>query len=1133
MHSRRELSGILPDRLVRGAPHARTLGSVATEAVGAPDPVLLCLAGAFAIRDSGAAGGMPVIGSRKARTLLKLLAVHRAATVPMDRILDALWDDLPPRRAADNVATLVSRLRSRFGADVVTGGREGYRLGGAPVVVVDLDLAAAHLADATRRLAAGEPGLAAAVAGQVLDLLGAGEALPEDRDAEWARPARTEASELLRRTRQLAAEAALASGEAGTARELAGAAIEADPYDEAACRVLMGAEAALAQPARALAAYERLRAALADEFGTDPAAETRAVHLSILREEPVSPGRTAAPAGRAVAPAAAGGEPLAGRAAETSRLSGAWQEAVAGRPALVLISGEAGIGKTRLAGAVVELAGRTGGEVMSVRCYAAESSLFLQPFVDALGAHAARSSAALVRSLASPALAELVPQVGALSRDAPAPAVAPDLARGRAYEAVNAYLSGTAARRPVLLLLDDLHNAGLATVELLHYLARHARGRLLIVATVRAEEGAPALHALAGVATRLELGPLPAEAVTSLATGAGQARLAHRILHRTGGHALFVVETLRALAAGDDGIPESLQAAVLARVARTGTAVEELLRAASVLDATMDPGLLADLLAVPPAEAVRRCEQALTARLLVVAGRAYEFANDLIREVLYTTTPAPARVAYHRRAGELLSDHPEQVAAHAHAAGDWDRAARAYLVAGEQAGGRFAAADAEALLTSALDAAHRAGALEVSGRAYQARGRVREALAANPAAQADFHTAVRTARRVGDRRLEMIGLRELGGDVPIALGRPVVQCVEHLRAGLAIAESLADRTMEADLLSRLAVLSSNRLELSEALAYARRAVHTTRPGNDERALAVALDGLKTSWAYLGEIDRLVPVLDELEPLLHKQNDLWRLQWTLFEGAFPAIAAGRWGDALDRIEAAREVNRRSGYGAYAGWFVGNLGWVHRLRGDPARAVGYGRRAYALTSDTNHPWWRVAACAELAGSLLATGADQEAVTLLEEGCERSRGEGGEAYLVRCLAPLAAVTGSRVLLEEADALVAGIRTPPGSAWLFGADAYLSVGRGWLRHGDAARARTVIAPLLAAANRVSWRSVQVPALALDAEAAAATGAESAPQLAAAGQLADEFGLTHLLNQNSSARRLAARTAPPVSTGR
>jgi tetratricopeptide (TPR) repeat protein len=344
--------------------------------------------------------------------------------------------------------------------------------------------------------------------------------------------------------------------------------------------------------------------------------------------------------------------------------------------------------------------------------------------------------------------------------------------------------------------------------------------------------------------------------------------------------------------------------------------------------------------------------------------------------------------------------------------------------------------------------------------------------------------------------------------VPIALGLPIVDNVAHLRRGLAAAESLGDRTMEADLLGRLAVMASNRLRLSESLGYAQRAVQVARAGNDERALAVALDGLKTSWAYLGEIDRLLPVLAELEPLLRRQDDLWRLQWTVFESAFPAIAACRWDDALTRIERALEINRRSGYGAYEAFFIGNLGWVHQLRGDPGRAVEHCRRAYALTSDSIHPWWRVAACAQLGGAL--EGGD-EAIALFEEGCERGQGVGGEAYLIRCLGPLAAVTGSRALLEQADALVAGIDTPPGSAWLYGADAYLSVARGWLRQGEPARARTVVKPLIEAASRVPWRPAQVAALLMDARAAEAAGERPTRQFAEATALARRFGLAHL----------------------
>ena len=143
--------------------------------------------------------------------------------------------------------------------------------------------------------------------------------------------------------------------------------------------------------------------------------------------------------------------------------------------------------------------------------------------------------------------------------------------RRRAFEAVTALLCGLAADDPVLLLVDDLQYAGQSTVELIHYLRRHAPGaRLLAVVTVRAEHDPQISAALAPLATRVELGPLDAAAVGQLARAAGQGDLAGHIQQRTRGHALFVVEVLRALAAGDAGVPESLRSAVQARVRRTG-----------------------------------------------------------------------------------------------------------------------------------------------------------------------------------------------------------------------------------------------------------------------------------------------------------------------------------------------------------------------------------------------------------------------------------------------------------------------------------------------------------------------------------------------------------------------------------
>ena len=236
---------------------------------------------------------------------------------------------------------------------------------------------------------------------------------------------------------------------------------------------------------------------------------------------------------------------------------------------------------------------------------------------------------------------------------------------------MTAFVLAAAEHAPVLLSLDDLQNAGRATVELLHYLIRHARrGRLLVVATVRAEEGAGVIDSLAPVSTRIDLGTLPSAAVADLAAEAGLADQADAVSQRTRGHTLFVVETLRALAAGTTGIPESLEAAVLARVRRAGPAVEAALRAASVLGASFNPATLAGLLGESPHAVVGTCTAAENARLLVVTERDYEFASDLVQEVLYATTPGPARVAYHSQAADLLTSRPEAMAGHAAAAGD-------------------------------------------------------------------------------------------------------------------------------------------------------------------------------------------------------------------------------------------------------------------------------------------------------------------------------------------------------------------------------------------------------------------------------------------------------------------------------
>jgi DNA-binding SARP family transcriptional activator len=1103
---------------------------------GAASPVRveLRLAGTFSVIRDGVELLPGSVGSRKARTLLKLLAVERAGTVPADRIADVLWPGTPPAAAAQAVATLVSRLRAVLGTGAILGGRDGYRLAGEPEVSVDLDAAARYCEHAERKLPVAAA-IALAAAARAAELLAGDTALADEAYAAWAEPARAELRELLRRARMAATEAALAAGDPRLALRHAAAATAADPLDEPAHRWYMSAAVAAGEPARALLVYASLRERLSEALGVDPAPQTQELHLAILREQPGEPpgaGKTPAQP----APAVRRRPALAGRDVEAQALRGAWIRAAAAEPGLIMVTGEAGIGKTALAEDLAAEAELDGASVLRTRCYEAERSLFLQPVVEAVASAAGQLPATVLRDLLgeqAPALAALVPEVAAVLGPAPSWRGSAEMERRRCFHAVSTFLSGLAWRSPVLLVVDDLQYAGQSTVEFLHYLGRHLAGaRLLVVVTVRAEHEEQIGAALAPAATRLEVGPLSQAAVAQLAGEAGREALADSIVRRTRGHTLFVVEVLRALAAGEDGMPDSLRSAVQARVRRLGAAAETLLRAASVLGSSFDPLVLAELLDLAPAAAVELSERALQARLLSVSGRDFEFANDLIREVMYASTPEPARLAYHRRAADLLTGQPEVLAAHASAAGDWSRAARAWVMAAEDAMRRYATSDAIGLSTQAIEAAERGGDAEIHARAQVVRGCAHETAGALDAALSDLTQGAAAARAAGDRRLEMRALSALGRSRPWKVAaegagtrartRRPDYYMSNLTNGLRIAESLGDRASEAELLSRLAVIAANRLQLGAAADYGRRAVAAARACGDEQALAAGLDGLKIACLNLGDLRGLAAILAELDPLLRRQGDLFRLQWTEFESAYLAIASADWDRAVLAMETAIEVNRRGGYPLFAAWYTAHLGWLARLRGRDDEAVTLGRQAVGIAEQDEHSWWLAAACALLGTTLLGLGDRAAATGLFERGLAAAAEAGVEGYLLRCAAPLAAATGSAAVLADADGLLEKAGLPPDGAWLLGEEAYLALAQAWLGRREPERARAVLAPLLRLAEREPWTPTLAAVLAADGHALIGAGQQDQARatLLRAARLAAENGLPHVRNQARSALR-------------
>jgi tetratricopeptide (TPR) repeat protein len=203
-------------------------------------------------------------------------------------------------------------------------------------------------------------------------------------------------------------------------------------------------------------------------------------------------------------------------------------------------------------------------------------------------------------------------------------------------------------------------------------------------------------------------------------------------------------------------------------------------------------------------------------------------------------------------------------------------------------------------------------------------------------------------------------------------------------------------------------------------------------------------------------------------------------------------------------------------------VAHQGWLARLRGREDAAMTLGRQAVELTEQYEVTWWQATACAMLGGTLLLAGDRTGAVKLFERGLAAAREAGVEAYLLRSAAPLAAATGSRLLLGEAAGLLERAGLPEGGAWMLGYETYLSLAEAWLMQDEPERARAVLAPMLAVADREPWTPALAAGLAADGLALNRLGKKkrARAELDRAVRLAAEHGLPHVLRDAREARR-------------
>ncbi|MGE3285048.1 MAG: AAA family ATPase [Pseudonocardia sp.] len=879
----------------------------------------------------------------KARRVLAVLGIRRGEFVPVETLVDALWDASAPERADRNVAALVSRLRRALGRDRIEGGAAAYRL--APEgFAVDL-LEAAELVEAAEHdLGHGRFALAATGAEHAAKLLDADTALAGEREDPWVADLRRDVGRWLHRARVCWSAATCEIGSHDVAVEVASAVLRDDPVDEQACRTVMLAHHRAGRSGSALMAYRALRRAMSEQLGSDPSPATQSLFLSVLRSEP-TPGQDRGI--RTVAIDAGGPAVLVGRGAELAALRELWDAAATGTPALVVVAGEAGIGKSALVSAFADGPRRTGALVLETVCAEAERSLYLQPLVTAVRTAVQRTAPTEVRELAGSrpeSLAELVPELAGLLGAGPYQRAGPELEHRRSLDAITGFLRRLATRRPVLLVVEDAQFLGRSTVEALHLLTGQWAGtRLMVVVVERTTEDAPVTDALRDVAARIEPGPLSAEDVALLARRAG--RPADGLHARTGGSPLILTEVLRHPGAA---VPTSLHQAVSERIDHAGEDTAALLGQGAVLGRTFSLDDVAQLSGLDAEECAARAARALRAGLLVTQGGDYRFANDIVRQVAYDAVPEPVRLSRHRRAAALFDGRPEKAAGQLAAAGDWRAAVRAWTIAADAAHLAFAHTECEHLLDRAVDAARSSGDRGLLAVTLMRRGCARSDLGRHDGAtgaRADHEAALALARELGDAELEARALEQLGWTALYARDAMVAVGLAERATELAESAAAAPGALPsaALLLGRVRHWDGDYRGAEQAYQRALDADH----GETTTAMALAYSG-----ALLQHQDRFAEaksVLARAVVLCRRTGQFRPLLQALF---FTALARGDTGDfagALRALDNARRLIDADGVSFYragiettTSWLWQELGQVERAREHALVAVDLARR-----------------------------------------------------------------------------------------------------------------------------------------------------------------------------------------------
>lgn len=961
---------------------------------------------------------LPPLATHKAQSLLAYLILHRQRPHSRDELATLFWGDRDDLHARRSLATALWHIRRLLG--------EGYLF--AETTSVQFTTASSFwldVAEFENLMAMGrkEPdeGRAVEHLRQAVDLY-RGDLLEGFYD-DWCLEERYRLEGLYLGALGRLISWYEAQGDDRAVLECAQRYLAHDPLTEQIHLAAMRALVALGDPAGARRQWQRCCETRQQEFHLPPSPEMLQQAATILGAQFAVPLPVELlSAGASPRRGTLERPPFVGRAREMSALRARWEQAVQGRGGMVLIGGEAGIGKTRLAEEFAAEVRWRGGMVAYGRCYEPEHMFPYQPLAEVLRELVMQEdpTTSALPAWVRGEIARLVPEmpVRPVLVGLPPYPIQPER-QAVLIHAIATFLRHFASRTPLLVVLEDLHWTTASTLAAIHYLVRQIGDvRLLCLGTFRPEEISES-HALAtmaaqwardGLAQYLVLERLSEEAISELVerTIQGEVGLVKRLHAHTEGNAFFAIETLRALAEvplpqGPLPVPGDVRALIESRLGHLSMAAREWLACAAVAGRTFDFDLVRRALGVDEEAALETLDELLRRGFLCegsgMGGQDYEFVHHLVQEVTYAGIHYRRRRRLHRLVGEamegLYGDQPAIAGALAHhfeAGGEIEKALHYHGLATQRAAAAFAWQEAEEhqgrmlqLLEQLDPDCTRPDCLRLRSQILGDRAELRYLQARLTERDADLEALGMLAETTGDENLRLqtrlLQARYLNLDAGYE------GAIAAAEEGLVLAERLQDTAARCYLLTQI--------------GFAHYFLGQPRPAQAalESALAMAAEGDRETRRHilhilgyvhfhLGNYARAFAYQQECYADHRALGDYNGMAWAGADLGASCLKMGRLVEARQYLTEHLSLARRIGARSAEAYGLIQLGSWQLCQGDYGTAVDSFRQALDIQQALRTAHGRVAAEAGLGFAFYHLGDITEARRWLEQAVRRTR-------------------------------------------------------------------------------------------------------------------------------------------------